>query len=416
MHEFVMQGGRWTTLATLLLLWSSVALAPARAQKTEIEEFEKLDPYTKGERAALDKAGYVTLSPDRYGEKHTPAEMLQTLGTVSVIQIETAHFRIISTLETYKPTTDVREKAALEAEFDELKKKLPKAKLSSKIDPWLRAHLYAQRLEKLYEDFWRRFGLREDDFISLEAKAAEGMPMGVGPYLGQKEKFIVLLSNTRSALGRYLRTYVGQENEYSYRAHFPDCYFFGTNFEALEDNGRDLDIALYTQTAGAVVQNFLDAFRDSNQPVPEWLRYGLAHWYSRRIDARWNQWNAGGASDPENDENWRWPERIVGLVKNDAAVSWEQMTDWATYEDIKPRDHMLCWSRVDWLLDQRKGDMRAFLMALTHPVTPVTGPERTKAIRDQEWRAYSTVWKQTPAELDRVWRAWMLKQYPKRDE
>ena len=35
------------------------------------------------------------------------------------------------------------------------------------------------------------FSIREEDFESLEAKAAEGRPMGKGPYLGQKEKFTV---------------------------------------------------------------------------------------------------------------------------------------------------------------------------------------------------------------------------------
>lgn len=418
------QGGQRSTLATLFSCAQravfAIALvglvAPlARTQKTDLEEFEKVDPYTKGERAALDRAGIVTLAPIRYGDKHSTAEMVATLGGIDIIHIETAHFRLASTLGTYKPTADLPEKEALEAEFAELKKKLPRAKLTSKIDPWLRAHLYAYRLEKLYADFWSRFQLREEDFTSLEAKEREGRPMGAGPYLGQKEKFIVLLTDTRSALGRYLRTYVGVENEYSYRAKYPDCYFLGATYESLKDNGRDLDIALHTSVAGAVAQNFVDAFRNTNQSVPEWMRYGIAHWYGRRIDARWNQWNAGGATNPDEDKNWIWEPRVIGLLKNDASTPWDEMMNYASYEDIKPREHMLCWSRVDWLFEQRKADARELLIALTHPVDPNPGPARTAAIRAQEMRAYETVWKQKPSDLDAAWRAWVLKEYPKRE-
>ena len=410
------RGGRRGALVALFLF---LTLAPisglARGQKTEREEFEQVDPYTKGERAALDKAGYVALGPFRVCEKHTSAEMVETLGGGSIIFIETAHFRIASTLESYKPVGDTVEKELNAREFAELKKKFPKLKVPTKIDQWLRAHLYAHRLESLYADFWKRFALTDEDFVSLEAKAKAGQFMGVGPYLGQKDKFVVFLSNTRSALGRYLRTYVGVEDEYSYRAKFADCYFYGTNFEALKDNGRDLDIALYTTVAGAVVQNFLDGFRDSNQAAPEWVRYGLAHWYARRIDARWNQWNAGGASNPDDDKKWFWEPRVLGLVKNEAALTWDEMSAWPNYDAIKAGDHMLAWSRVDWLLATRAADARAFLFGISNQVPPGTGPERSKAILYNEQKAYESIWKQKPADLDKAWRAWVTKEYPKRE-
>ncbi len=144
-----------------------------------------------------------------------------------------------------------------------------------------REELLGQPVELLVPD-----RLRETHHLIREHYTREprSRPMGAGPYLGQKEKFIVLLTDTRSALGRYLRTYVGVENEYSYRAKYPDCYFLGATYESLKDNGRDLDIALHTSVAGAVAQNFVDAFRNTNQSVPEWMRYGIAHWYGRRIE------------------------------------------------------------------------------------------------------------------------------------
>jgi hypothetical protein len=384
------------------------------AQKTEIEAFEKVDPYTKGERAALDRAGYVNLGPFSCS-KHTSAEIVATLGDVPIIFIETAHFRLASTLASYKPPGDRSEKEALEREFAELKKKLPKFMVPTKIDPWLRAHLYAQRLETLYADFAARFGLRDDDFTAPTHVSFDGRAMGVGPYFGQKEKYFVLLSQTRSALGRYLKTYVGLENEYAYRAKYPDCYFFGANFEALKDGGRELDIAFYSSIAGAMAQNFVDAFRDSNQAAPVWFGYGIAHYFGRNVDARWNQWNAGGETSPDDDKAWFWEPRVLGLVKNDVSPSWDAMMGWTTLEEIKPRDHMICWSRVDWMLSAKKSDARALLFGFSDAVAGATGPERSSAIRDQELRVYQSVWKQTPAEVERAWRTWIEKAYPKRE-
>ena len=69
-------------------------------------------------------------------------------------------------------------------------------------DPWLRAHLWARRLEKWYADFVTTFGITPADFEELARKAKAGESMGEGPYLGMKDKFVVLLTEKRSNFGR----------------------------------------------------------------------------------------------------------------------------------------------------------------------------------------------------------------------
>ena len=58
-------------------------------------------------------------------------------------------------------------------------------------------HLFAHRLEALYADFAQRAGV---DAAWLEQRDA-------GPHLGRDGKFVVLLFEQESHLGRYLRRF-----------------------------------------------------------------------------------------------------------------------------------------------------------------------------------------------------------------
>ena len=402
-------------MVTSLSLILGVLAAGARvatAQDTSVEEMEKVDPYTKGDKQAMQRLGIVSYGPFHWADTHTSESVREALGGVDMIFLETANFRLGSTLETYKVVEDALEKQFIDDELAALKKSGFKFKATSKIDPWLRAHLYARRLEALHADFCDRFGITAADFGDLEASRQRGLDMGVGPYLGQKEKFTVLLTETRSALGRYLRAHLKIENEHSYRAPFSDCWFLGANFEAIKDGGRPLDVALYAAVASALAQNLLDAFRASNAVAPEWLRYGLAHVYARKVDPRWNQWKAGGEGDPDDKRIWDWQPRVRGLVENEACSTWEQMLAWAKYDDISPREHMIAWSRVDWLSSRPVDERRAALLALTNPVTGF-GEERAKLARPQQLIDLTKALGQDPAALDKSWRKWVMSNYDK---
>jgi hypothetical protein len=397
-------------VAPLCFAGASLTGAPAAAQDTSLEKIEEVDPYTKGDRAAMQRAGYVSFGPFHWAAGHSSENIKETLGGLPMVFIETAHFRLASNLETHKLTEDKVEKQFIEAELVELKKTLPKVKPTQKIDPWLRAHLYAARLEKLYADFCQRFGIEPADFAPPAPNAPHKPHMGEGAFLGQKDKFTVLLTEKRASLARYLRVYPKYEQSFACRYPFDDCMFYGANFEALKELSQELDLALYCGVAGAVVQNFVDGFRDSNQVTPEWFRYGIAHWFSRRVDARWNQWKAGGPTVPSQDDNWIWEPRVLGLVKNEACLSWEAMMQWKSVEDIQPREHMVAWSRVDWLLSRKVEERRAWLFALTEPMTSL-GDQRLPVIRERELAAQRKLWNQDPAALDQTWRAWVLKTY-----
>lgn len=399
--------------ALLLALVAPWLAAPVFAQDTSLEEIEDVDPYTKGQPELMKLLGIEAFGPIAWSGTLRSPDVQATLGGVEVIFIESANFRLASTLESYKIGEDREDKLWLNAQIAEFKKLFPKHKYGTKIDPWLRAHLWILRLEKWHADFTSSFGLTYDDFTNLEKRAKRGEPMGAGPYLGQKEKFTVLLAQKRSALGRYLRQYAGVDAEYAYRFQHENSYFFGSSFELMEENERGFESAYAAGVAASLTANFVDAMRDSRNVAPEWFRYGLAHAAARRIDPRWNQWSAGGDPLSEDDDSWKWEPRVLGLVKNDAALPWSEMMGWKKLDDIKARDHMIAWSRVEWILDAKKDRARALLLALTRPIDD-WGPKRDELRLAQHAAALSEVFGVDAAALDAEWRAWAAKTYAKK--
>lgn len=400
-------------IAVWLALTALASAAPARAQDTSLEEFTQLDPYTKGQPELMKLLGIVSFEPIAWAGTHRSPDVKAALGGTEVIFIETEHFRFGSTLESYKFGEDREDKLWLNAELAEFKKRLPKFKPPTKLDPWLRAHLWALRLEAWYAEFTQSFGLTPEDFTDLEKRKERGEPMGKGPYLGQAGKFTVLLTEKRSSLGRYLKQFTGLEAEYSYRYKFEDSYFLGSNIETLKDSERGFEIAFAAGVAASLAANFVDAMRDSHGVAPEWLRYGLAHSAARRIDGRFNQWSAGGDPLTADDDSWKWAPRVLGLVKNEVALPWSEMLSWNKLDDIKPRDHMIAWSRVEWLLEARKDKLRELLLALTKPLDD-WGPKRDELRLAQQTKALLDVLGADAATLDAQWRAWVVKTYAKK--
>jgi len=404
------QGG-WCSLPVALAFFLGSAAPPAgaRPQDTSLESFEQVDPYTRGDAKLLAKLGYVSVAPTRWTTTQTTQFVRETLGGIDVLFLETAHFRIASTLATYEGSEDQAEKDQLEEELARLKRRCSRLKPQRDIDPWLRLHLYAQRLEDLYADFSGRFGLTEASFPPLHTGA---VPMGSGPHLGQPEKFTVFLSDNESALGRYLTASFGQKDEFSFRWEFDGCYFLGVNAEALRHIERRHDVCLRTTVTGALVLNLVESFRGLGRNVPIWFTYGLAHFYAREIDPRWNNWSAGGNGNWETDQLWVWEPRVRALVANDFATSWPDMCAWRTGLDLKPQEHMIAWSKVRWLLDEKAEGLPELLIALSDPPPTEAGDERAVAVAHLT-RAFQTAYDATPEELDREWAKYVQRKYPK---
>lgn len=388
---------RTVFLAICLLPLSA---APLRAQDGGMEEFEEVDPYTEGDPEKMEALGYLSYGPFAWrGALRTP-DVQELLGDPPILWVETEHFRIGSTLGSYRLGADPDEKDRIEEEFDQLKEKLGRFRPPrKKVDPWLRLHLYALRLEGLVADFHRDFGLEPADYEA------------VGPYLGQKKKHLVLLCQRDSELGRYVKHVYNGVAQTSYRSAWGgnDNVFFGSSFESIELSWagvtRDVpfDAILHTQLTVAIASSLVDSYRACAYGSPRWLSYGLAYVYGRRVHPRW-VWMFGHESNIPREGDWEWEPRVAGLVRNDFFAGAETMFGWEGQEGLKVRDHLIAWSKVDHLLRGCEGDRAGFLGAVS--VRAATPAVQTKALE-----AHLEL---TPADWDETWARWVKKNYSKR--
>ena len=114
------------------VLFSLIAASAAFAQTGKEgasnqaeEKFKEVDPYTKGDADLVRQAGYKSLRPSSFAQDIQAQDMLELLGGIELVWAETEHFKICSSLQTYKSKGDPRENAALEKELVVLTRKIP---------------------------------------------------------------------------------------------------------------------------------------------------------------------------------------------------------------------------------------------------------------------------------------------------
>lgn len=392
----------------LLVLLLAVGSALS-AQGGKREPFPRTDPYTKSAREKIEPAGYVSLGPFRFGDDHTTAQIEAALEGVPLIWVETAHFKLGSGLPEYRLGDDKAERERVRAELELLAARLPDVKAKTKeLDPWLRLHLLALRLETLYADFQRQLGLRESEFPALGEDPGDGA-RGRGPWLGMGGKFTVLVFERRADLARYGAAFFGARAEAPLRRHLPqtDSWLYATAVEFLPADAPDA--ALACDLAAHVAQNLALGLRGPRGDVPFAVLEGLGHWFARRIDARFPVFSG---SDPARLKgSTDWPGEVRSRVEHQVFRATAELFAMEDPEAFEWADHLVLWSRFDFLLTREDGAAGNFLRALKAPLDPAAAaldPE-TRAARARG--ALEAAVGSDLAAFDRAWSEWVLKAY-----
>jgi hypothetical protein len=394
--------------AGLGLALASLAGAPLRAQAGD--DRPAVDPYTKNDPAAREAVGYVSFGPFLWGDDLTNERVAAALGE-SFLWVETAHFRLGSTLDACDVPSDRVERKRLEGELTRLAKRLPGLKGKPKeLDPWLRLHLFAQRVEDLYADFERAFDLAPGD-----ASAPAG-GSGAGPYLGMRDKFGVLLLQKGSTLARYTTSYCGTTWSDAYRYYFSktDGLLAALAVDAFEPELRN-DLTIQYALVFLLSQNLYAGFRGYDGDGPTFWQQGLARWFARPIDERCLLYTAGKGETLRGEEDARWEPKIRARVANGIFPPSEEMIGWQDPGSWEFSRHLILWSRVDFVMRAEPAQRRAFLEALQAPA----GPESASPaeVESRRVRAAFEALGYGPDELarfDRDWSAWVLKNYAQR--
>ena len=403
---------RWLPL--LFLLAASTAFAPpafAQKDEDEMEKFEEVDPYTKGDRELELKLGYSKFGFVPWRNAEDSKSVQENMGGIPMLWVETEHFLIGSSLVTYKIPNDREERERIKDEIGRLKKKLGKLRAPKKeLDPYLRLHLYAQRAEDQYAAFVKDMGLDAEQFTKK------------GTHLGHKDKFRLILCQRKSEFGRYVRTYEQQDIEYSYRTGWRgEGMLVAANVEAIAEHwkGEDdapIDSMFHCLVTHSLANNFIDGYEQQLFQAPTWLVFGLGHLYTKRIDPRWTFFDGRKVIYDRSDDAWDWYSRVTNLVKNDFFASAEEMFAWKAYGDLGPREHMVAWSKVEYLLTEVEGDKAKFLSLACRSTGNRRKQDDTQApeLVTRQTHAMSEALGITPAKFDEEWATWVERTYKRK--
>ncbi len=405
-------------MSTLLVLTAAPLFAQDNGGAYEDKEIK--DPYTIDDPVAREAAGIVSYAPFDFGDKHGTSKVKEVLGGIEVLWIETAHFKIGSTLDSYKiPRGDHKQRDKLRDELKELSKLLPsiKYKKIKVIDPWLRLHLYAQRLEKMYAELSELLQVADDSFPRSPGLKVRGEYMGEGPYLGHRSKFGVLLLGRKSGMGRYLGRFCGINNSQPQRFTFQgnDMMLFITSSEAAEGWFSD-DTRLQTHVTFNVMHNLVDAYKHYNYALPVWIAEGISHWYARGIDPRYNNYSFVEETSAGLRKDWNWAPKVYKRVKNEIIPSSESIVNWMAYNKLKFTNHLAVWALVDYLIQYDRTAFGEFVSGVNGripnvPLNRLPTPDEVLARQEEVFQdVYGITW----GELDADWHKWVLKNYPKK--
>lgn len=374
----------------------------------EIREAGLVDPYTKGDAEWMARAGIVAYDSFPWADGLRTDDVDKVLGEDRVLWLETAHFRIGSTFKSFAWPNDSDKRKALQKEIEELRKVLPKVKPKPKrIDPWLRLHLYARRVESCYADMLELLGATDADFP----------PRGTGPrdgaFLGQPDKFLVLLFQKKSDMARYMDRFCGLRADTSMRYQHGKTHQMLSCVSAEGLEGFD-DTALHGHVVYAVMHNLFAGYNGFYYQLPPWFVEGLAHWYSRRIpsdvpnvDIRDDE---AVAEYRQND----WSVKVRRRAQHEGAFfPFETMAAWDDASAMGYHAHSQSWSRLDYLMQRDAEKVGVMLRQLK--TLPGGGDVKASASRARELaqQLLLELFELDPAAFDAAWREWVLKTYPK---
>lgn len=383
------------------------------AQASALPEGDAFDPYTEHETELMEAAGYVKFGRMPWADDHTSRDVEATLGE-PILWLETEHFRIGSTLGPYQVDRNDRvEVKKVRAELARLRKTLPRVpKKARTLDPWLRMHLYAMRLEDLYSEMEGVLQITEEDFPEVGERKIPGRIGTIGPYLGMKNKFTVLLTEKKSTLARYGAAYCNLREPGPILHHFQknSVMFFGLSAEF--DN-MSSDTTMHCMVTYGLTINLLNGYLAFRHSVPPWMAVGLAHRNARSIDEKRNYFTANRTFNNDDKDVWDWEVRVRGRVKNDADPGFQEMAGWADQAALSFTDIMIAWGRVDFLLQEHPGELAEFLRVVKSPF-PLGTVVDAELMQKHQVQAFQAVLSLGPDEFDAIWRAWVPKNYRKK--
>jgi hypothetical protein len=392
---------------TLVALVLTSAL-PAAFQKSKAPRNAPENcPWCHNDPALMKAAGIANHGGFVFGAKDT-AWADHFFGGKDVYWIESAHFRLGLCLTTQKVDPDESKK--VRAELAELALVLPDVDPKTRVlEPFMRAHLYALRVEKLWKRFLEVMQVTDAMFPDGRAPWLFGTPYyGEGPYIGMKDKYEALVLPTASDQVSFLKEQFGLSIKRTQRWHMVDrgALIVVTN---VEENELYNDQKIHGHLVFNLAINLVDGFKHYSYDTPFWLCEGIGHLLERELNPRFNTYDAseGSLGVKVNKENW--DSEVKQLITSGKAPRMAEMIGLRTYAEFEMRHHYACWSMVKFMTTTNPKAFGCLNDKIHGRKGPDGGPD-SEDIPGAHRQAFTDCFGMSYAEFDEAWRAWAMLQ------
>lgn len=382
-------------LRTLLAL---VCLAlPLVAQAKDKERC----PYCKEDPALMAAAGVISHAPGAIGEKGGD-ELVAKLPVARWLFVETAHVRWASALG--ETAIDQRDRERVDAELARLRAVLPDVPIKPrKLDPWLRLHVQAMKGEEFYARFQALLGVKDADFPSQ--RRLDAPYMGAGRFLGEKDKFEVVLHVSRENHRRFTESFSGVAVNDSFRWHFPGLHKLLVSVPVEDADLKD-DRGLWPHVAHNLSHAFLCAYKHFSYDPPVWLDEGLAQALEKEFDpqSRTTEGEEGSLRDAKAPADFG--AAATKLVAGGKAPRIAELMAAKDYSELGGDGSVAAWSITRFLLDAHGERYARFLAGLKGQLDAQGNPSG-EDLPGLQRKLLRELWDWSLLDLDEAWRAWV---------
>jgi hypothetical protein len=384
-------------------MWLGVLLSLAflASVGTAQERSKERCPYCREDPALMAAAGVVShrggTIADRTGE-----ELAAKLPASRWLFLETAHLRWASALGD--SAVDARDRERVEAELARLRTALPDVPSKPrKLDPWLRLHLQAMKGEEFYARFQALLQVKDTDFPA--ERRLDRPYMGAGPYLGEKDKFEVVLHVSRENHRRFTESFSGVAVNDSFRWHFPGLHKLLVSVPVEDADLKD-DRGLWPHVAHNLSHAFLCAYKHFSYDPPVWLDEGLAQALEKEFDpqSRTTEGEEGSLRDTKAPADFA--AAATKLVATDKAPRLSVLMNAKDYSELGTDGAVAVWSITRFLLDAH-GEKYARFLAGVKGQLDANGMPSGEDLPNLQRALLRELWGWSPLELDDAWRSWV---------
>jgi len=367
---------------------------PAWADKLD-EAFLEPGPM---QALGLESWGPIAFGPTDLGGSEG---LKKELPMAEWLTLETAHFRFASSLGAENLKTVDR--ARLEPYFVRLRAaglKIPAR--PKKISPRVRLVLIAVRAEDLYARFLALIGHADGDFPA--ARQPEGEYLGNGRFLGEADKFEVLLHKSAQTHAMFCLDHMGAKVTGALRWHFRDPHKLFASVPA-SDSDLKKDRWLWPHIAHNLGHMFFAAYKHFSYQPPVWLDEGLALMLEREEEplSITTEGEEGTLNEDVRSSDWK---KELGKIAAKGEPRLATLFPKNTLGALSELEAASCWSRLVFLESQFPGELALFLGGVKGQLDAEGYPTGRDLVGLQR-KLLSEHFGWSPADFDAAYFAWL---------